>query len=57
MTDSGPDWKVGRENTFVLSEDGQSITETDVTPPPMALTIRQSWISFLHSEAVGIKNR
>ena len=33
------DGKVGRENTFVLSDDGQSITETDVTPAPMASTM------------------
>jgi hypothetical protein len=28
------DGKVQRENTFVLSPDGQSIQETDVTPSP-----------------------
>jgi hypothetical protein len=31
--------KVARENTFVLSEDGQSIQETDVTPDPMPSTM------------------
>lgn len=31
--------KVGRENTFVLSEDGKTITETDVTPEPLASTM------------------
>ena len=28
--------KVGRENTFLLSKDGKSISETDVTPAPTA---------------------
>jgi hypothetical protein len=28
--------KVGRENTFLLSADGKSISETDVTPAPSA---------------------
>jgi hypothetical protein len=31
--------KVGRENTFVLSEDGKTITETDITPEPAASTM------------------
>jgi hypothetical protein len=31
--------KVQRENTFVLSPDGTSITETDVTPPPAQSTM------------------
>ena len=31
--------EVARENTFVLSQDGQSIQETDVTPPPAASTM------------------
>jgi hypothetical protein len=31
--------KVGRENTFVLSEDGKTVTETDVTPEPSASTM------------------
>jgi hypothetical protein len=31
--------KVGRENTFVLSPDGKMVTETDVTPAPMASTM------------------
>jgi hypothetical protein len=34
VTYSGPDGNVGRENTFVLSEDGKTVTETDVTPAP-----------------------
>ena len=29
------DGKVQRENTFILSADGSTITETDITPPPM----------------------
>jgi hypothetical protein len=33
------DGKVGRENTFVLSEDGKTVTETDVTPAPSASTM------------------
>jgi hypothetical protein len=33
------DGKVARENTFVLSEDGKTVTETDVTPEPMASTM------------------
>ncbi len=39
VTYSGPDGKVGRENTFVLSEDGKTITETDVTPAPAPSTM------------------
>ena len=39
------DDKIRRENTFVLSSDGKSITETDVTPAPasskMVLTLRK----------------
>lgn len=34
VTYSGDDGKVRRENTFALSADGKSITETDVTPDP-----------------------
>jgi hypothetical protein len=34
VTYSGDDGKVRRENAFVLSADGKSITETDVTPDP-----------------------
>jgi hypothetical protein len=34
VTYSDSDGKVGRENTFVLSEDGTTVTETDVTPAP-----------------------
>jgi hypothetical protein len=38
--------EVGRENTFVLSQDGQSIAETDVTPAPapstMTVTLHKS---------------
>jgi hypothetical protein len=34
VTYKDEDGKVRRENTFVLSEDGTSITETDVTPAP-----------------------
>jgi len=33
------DGKVGRENTFVLSPNGKMVTETDVTPAPMASTM------------------
>jgi hypothetical protein len=36
VTYSDKDGKVGRENTFVLSADGKSIVETDVTPAPSA---------------------
>jgi hypothetical protein len=40
------DDKVQRENTFVLSPDGRSIQETDVTPSPspssMSLTLHKS---------------
>ncbi len=31
--------EIGRENTFVLSQDGQSIKETDVTPAPASSTM------------------
>jgi hypothetical protein len=31
--------KVARENTFILTQDGQSIQETDVTPAPMPSTM------------------
>lgn len=34
VTYRGADDKIRRENTFVLSADGKSITETDVTPAP-----------------------
>lgn len=38
--------EIGRENTFVLSADGQSIEETDVTPAPsqstMSVTLHKS---------------
>jgi hypothetical protein len=33
------DGKVGRENTFVLSPNGKTVTETDVTPAPNASTM------------------
>ncbi len=36
VTYAGEDGKVRRENTFVLSEDGTTVTETDVTPEPAA---------------------
>jgi len=31
--------KVRRENTFALSQDGKTITETDVTPAPGPTTM------------------
>jgi hypothetical protein len=31
--------KVDRENTFVLSSDGNTVTETDITPPPSPSTM------------------
>ena len=34
VTYKDDDGKVRRENTFALSEDGTTITETDVTPAP-----------------------
>lgn len=34
VTYSGTDGKVRRENTFAMSADGKSITETDITPAP-----------------------
>ena len=39
VTYSDSDGKVGRENTFVLSEDGKTIQETDVTPSPAPSTM------------------
>ena len=33
------DGKVARENTFVLSSDGKTVTETDITPEPSASTM------------------
>jgi len=36
------DGKVRRENTFVLSADGKSISETDVTPAPSASKMSQT---------------
>lgn len=34
ITYKGSDGKVRRENTFVLSADGSTVTETDITPTP-----------------------
>jgi hypothetical protein len=46
VTYSDKDGKARRENTFVLSPDGKSITETDVTPAPspskMSVTFHKS---------------
>jgi hypothetical protein len=46
VTYAGKDGKAQRENTFVLSPDGKSITETDVTPAPshstMTVTLHKS---------------
>ncbi|MGB7267644.1 MAG: hypothetical protein WBC92_19155 [Terracidiphilus sp.] len=39
VTYKGDDGKVRRENTFALSEDGTTITETDVTPAPSPSTM------------------
>lgn len=39
VTYKDEDGKVRRENTFALSDDGTSITETDVTPAPSASTM------------------
>jgi hypothetical protein len=39
VTYSDGDGKVGRENTFVLSPNGKTVKETDVTPAPMASTM------------------
>lgn len=39
VTYRGADGKVQRENTFVLSADGRTIRETDVTPAPAASTM------------------
>lgn len=36
---TGKDGKVRRDNTFVLSADGKTLTETDVTPSPSASTM------------------
>jgi hypothetical protein len=40
------DGKVARENTFVLSPDGKTVNETDVTPAPspskMSVTFHKS---------------
>ncbi|HTV08141.1 MAG TPA: hypothetical protein VMD97_03750 [Candidatus Aquilonibacter sp.] len=36
---TGEDGKVRRDNTFVLSADGKTLTETDVTPSPSASTM------------------
>jgi len=38
VTYTGADGKVRRENTFVLSADGTTVSETDVTPEPAAST-------------------
>jgi uncharacterized Zn-binding protein involved in type VI secretion len=38
VTYKGDDGKVRRENTFVVSPDGKTVKETDVTPSPMAST-------------------
>jgi len=37
VTYKDDDGKVRRENTFVLGEDGTTITETDVNPAPVTL--------------------
>lgn len=39
VTYRGDDGKVRRDNTFVLSPDGKTITETDVTPSPSPSTM------------------
>lgn len=39
VTYAGEDGKMRRENRFVLSEDGTTVTETDVTPEPTASTM------------------
>ena len=39
VTYKDEDGKVRRENTFALSEDGTTITETDVTPAPSPSTM------------------
>ena len=39
VTYRGDDGKVRRENTFVLSADGNTVTETDVTPAPAPSTM------------------
>jgi hypothetical protein len=36
---SDGDGKVGRENTFVLSSNGKTVTETDITPAPSPSTM------------------
>jgi hypothetical protein len=42
VTYMGADGSVRRNNTFVLSADGTSITETDVTPEPSTSTMTQT---------------
>ena len=46
VTYTGADGKARRENTFVLSPDGKSMSETDVTPDPspskMSVTFHKS---------------
>jgi hypothetical protein len=37
------DGKVRRENTFVLNEDGTTITETDLTPDPSPSTMSETF--------------
>jgi hypothetical protein len=44
VTYSSADGKARRENTFVLSADGKSISETDLTPAPSA----SKWTATLH---------
>ncbi|WP_348262648.1 hypothetical protein P8935_22990 [Telmatobacter sp. DSM 110680] len=39
VTYKGDDGKVRRDNTFVLSDDGSTITETDITPAPSPSTM------------------
>jgi hypothetical protein len=39
VTYRGGDGKLQRENTFVLSPDSKTLTETDVTPNPFPLTM------------------
>ena len=39
VTYKGDDGKVRRDNTFVLGNDGTTITETDVTPAPSPSTM------------------
>jgi hypothetical protein len=42
VTYTGADGKVQRSNTFVLSEDGKTIQETDVTPAPSPSTLSET---------------